>query len=99
MKLADVTIEIILDKTFLEADMNLDGKIDKCEWHTFVTKNPPLMKIMTLSYLSLDPLKSRCSIHLNHISNIGSKDHIWFEELLTGLRTDYVPDCLKKLPD
>ncbi|KAI7738610.1 hypothetical protein M8C21_011471 [Ambrosia artemisiifolia] len=51
LKLADDSIETILDNTFLEAHGNRDGKIDKSEWRAFVTKNPSLLKIMTLTYL------------------------------------------------
>lgn len=48
---ADTLVCLILKQTFLEADVNQDGKIDRTEWLNFVTKNPSLLKIMTLPYL------------------------------------------------
>lgn len=38
-------------QTMIEADLNGDGKIDQEEWKEFVSKNPSVIKNMTLPHL------------------------------------------------
>ncbi|KAL3630695.1 Calcineurin B-like protein 4 [Castilleja foliolosa] len=49
--LSEDYVEMIVDRTFAQADTKGDGRIDMDEWKEFVSRNPSIMKNMTLPYL------------------------------------------------
>ncbi|KAK6935534.1 EF-hand domain [Dillenia turbinata] len=51
LTLSEDVVEEMVDKTFMEADSNGDGRIDYEEWKKFVAKYPSVLKSMTLPYL------------------------------------------------
>ncbi|TYH55182.1 hypothetical protein ES332_D09G219700v1 [Gossypium tomentosum] len=52
MSLSEDVVDLIVEKTMMEADTKRDGKIDDEEWKEFVKKNPSIIKIMTLPDLN-----------------------------------------------
>lgn len=51
LQISEESLEVIIDKTFADADADKDGKINKVEWKAFATQHPNLLKNMTLPYL------------------------------------------------
>ncbi|XP_051224798.1 calcineurin B-like protein 5 isoform X3 [Lolium perenne] len=44
-------VEMIVDTTFDQADVNRDGRIDQEEWNVFTKDNPYVLRNMSLPYL------------------------------------------------
>lgn len=53
MKLSDELLDQIIEKTFVDADADEDGKISEEDWKAFVKQHPSLLKNMTLPSLKV----------------------------------------------
>ncbi|KAK6911945.1 EF-hand domain [Dillenia turbinata] len=51
LHLANEFLEDIIDNTFMDADIDKDGKISKEDWKDFVSRHPALLRNMTLPCL------------------------------------------------
>ncbi|AQK95273.1 Calcineurin B-like protein 4 [Zea mays] len=51
LDIASDAIEMIIDRTFDQADTKGDGKIDQEEWTEYAKDNPYVLRNMTLPYL------------------------------------------------
>ncbi|KAJ6327582.1 hypothetical protein OIU76_004661 [Salix suchowensis] len=51
LQISAESLELIIDKTFADADADRDGRINKVEWKAFATQHPNLLKNMTLPCL------------------------------------------------